>query len=210
MYYFEEEIAKATKAAGLRGVLGQTVIEFPVPDAKTPADALARAKRSSSEFAKRRADHAGGRAALGLHARRRDADAAPAIWRASTSVPLLIHLAETEDEIKTVARAAQARPVALLDKLGCWKAHVIAAHGVWIDADEIAVLKQRDVGVSHNPESNMKLASGTAPVLDYLKAGVARRPRHRRRGQQQRPRHVRGDAAGGVPAQAGVAAIRGR
>ena len=69
--------------------------------------------------------------------------------------------------------------------------------------DDIAILKRRGVGVSHNPESNMKLASGTAPVIDYLAAGRRRRPRHRRRRQQQRPRHVRGDAPGGVPAEAG-------
>ena len=74
MYYFEEEIARATKEAGLRGVLGQTVIEFPVPDAKTPADALKRAEAFIREFQKDDADHAGGRAACGLHARRRHAD----------------------------------------------------------------------------------------------------------------------------------------
>ena len=64
------------------------------------------------------------------------------------------------------------RPVAILDSLKFWAPVTIAAHAVWIDADEITLLKQRNVGVSNNPESNMKLASGTAPVLGYRKAGV--------------------------------------
>ena len=74
MYYFEEEVARVTKEAGLRGVLGQTVIEFPVPDAKTPADALKRAEAFAQAVRRRRADHAVDCAACGLHARRRDAD----------------------------------------------------------------------------------------------------------------------------------------
>jgi 5-methylthioadenosine/S-adenosylhomocysteine deaminase len=65
------------------------------------------------------------------------------------------------------------RPVALLDRLSLWKPLVIAAHGVWITPDEIATLAKHGVGVSHNPESNMKLASGAAPVVDYLASGIA-------------------------------------
>ena len=67
MYYFEEEIARATKEAGLRGVLGQTVIEFPVPDAKTPADALDPRRGVHPRVSEGRAHHAGRRAACGLH-----------------------------------------------------------------------------------------------------------------------------------------------
>jgi 5-methylthioadenosine/S-adenosylhomocysteine deaminase len=64
------------------------------------------------------------------------------------------------------------RPVAILDRLKFWVPVTIAAHAVWIDPDEITLLKQRNVGVSNNPESNMKLSSGTAPVMGYRKAGV--------------------------------------
>jgi 5-methylthioadenosine/S-adenosylhomocysteine deaminase len=86
---------------------------------------------------------------------------------------LLIHLAETEDEIKMSLERHKARPVELLDRLSFWKTRVIAAHGVWINPDEIALLNKHSVGVSHNPESNMKLASGAAPVPQYLAAGTA-------------------------------------
>jgi 5-methylthioadenosine/S-adenosylhomocysteine deaminase len=172
MYYFEEEIAKATKEAGLRGVLGQTVIEFPVPDAKTPAVALARAEAFIKQFAK---DDLIVPAIAPHSVYTLDADT---LTRTSNlavkyGVPVVIHLGETQDEIKMSLARHKLRPVALLDKLGFFKPLVIAAHGVWITGDEIAVLKRNNVGVAHNPESNMKLASGTAPVLDYLAAGVA-------------------------------------
>ena len=105
MYYFEEEIAKATREAGLRGVLGQTIIQFPVADAKTPAEGLARAEA----FIKAFKDDSLIVPAVAPHAmytldRRRS-------WRAAAlarryGVPVLIHLAETEDEVKIAARAA--------------------------------------------------------------------------------------------------------
>jgi 5-methylthioadenosine/S-adenosylhomocysteine deaminase len=172
MYYFEEEIARETKAAGLRGVLGQTVIQFPVADARTPADALARAEKFITEFkgdplitpavaphAMYTLDGPTLRAARDLSRRH--------------GVPTLIHLAETRDEVKTAQERFKSSPVAYLDSLGFWGAGVLAAHGVWVSDADMAVLKANAVGVSHNPESNMKLASGTAPVTAYLRTGVA-------------------------------------
>jgi 5-methylthioadenosine/S-adenosylhomocysteine deaminase len=172
MYYFEEEIAKATKEAGLRGVLGQTVIEFPVPDAKTPAAALARAEAFIKQFAQ---DDLIVPAIAPHSVYTLDADTLTrtSSLAAKYGVPVVIHLGETQDEIKMSVERHKLRPVALLEKLAFFKPPVIAAHGVWITADEIAVLKRHNVGVSHNPESNMKLASGTAPVQDYLAAAVA-------------------------------------
>jgi 5-methylthioadenosine/S-adenosylhomocysteine deaminase len=171
MYYFEEEVARATKEAGLRGVLGQTVIEFPVPDAKTPADALKRAEAFAQEFARDElitpsiAPHA----VYTLDARTLSAASSLA---KKYNIPLQIHLAETEAEIGLSQERHKMRPVALLDSLKFWAPVTIAAHGVWIRPDEIALLKQRNVGIANNPESNMKLASGTAPVVGYRAAGV--------------------------------------
>jgi 5-methylthioadenosine/S-adenosylhomocysteine deaminase len=171
MYYFEEEIARATKEAGLRGVLGQTVIQFPVPDAKTPADGVQRAEAFIRQFQNDElivpaiAPHAVYTLDAATLVKTRDV-------AVKYGVPLVIHLGETEDEIRMSLEQHKARPVALLDKLAFWKPLVIAAHGVWMTNDEIALLRKNNVGVAHNPESNMKLASGTAPVMDYLKAGV--------------------------------------
>jgi 5-methylthioadenosine/S-adenosylhomocysteine deaminase len=171
MYYFEEEVARVTKAAGLRGVLGQTVIEFPVPDARTPADALRRTEAFAKEFANDElitpsvAPHA----VYTLDAKTLTAvsDLARRL-----QIPIQIHLAETSAETGMSQERHQMRPVAILDSLKFWAPVTIAAHAVWITPDEITLLKQRNVGVSNNPESNMKLSSGTAPVLGYRKAGV--------------------------------------
>jgi 5-methylthioadenosine/S-adenosylhomocysteine deaminase len=172
MYYFEEEIAKATREAGLRGVLGQTVIQFPVADAKTPADALARAEAFIRAFkgdpliVPAVAPHAMytlDRATL-LKARQLALD---------HGVPVLIHLAETADEVRMAREQHQQSPLQFLDGIGFLGPHVLFAHAVWVTPAEYPILKKAGVGVSHNPESNMKLASGTAPVPDYLKEGIA-------------------------------------
>jgi 5-methylthioadenosine/S-adenosylhomocysteine deaminase len=87
-------------------------------------------------------------------------------------VPVIIHLAETEDEVRTSTKDHQLTPAAYLESIGFWGPRTLAAHGVWVTDADIAILKRREIGVSHNPESNMKLASGTAPVTKYLAAGV--------------------------------------
>ena len=172
MYYFEEEIGRATRRAGLRGVLGQTVIEFPVADAKTPKDALSRAEAFIREFQKDDlitpavAPHAVYTNDAATLTQARD-------LAVKYGVPFLIHLSETDGESEMSLKRHMARPVAALEALGVFSARVIAAHGVWIQPDEIRVLQQRGVGIAHNPESNMKLASGTAPVPQYLAANVA-------------------------------------
>jgi 5-methylthioadenosine/S-adenosylhomocysteine deaminase len=172
MYYFEEEIARATRDAGLRGVLGQTIIQFPVADAKTPGEALMRAERYIQLFkddplvVPAVAPHA-------LYTNDKATLLASAELARKYGVPLLIHLAETEDEVRIARDQFQSTPAGYLESIGFWGPRTLAAHGDWVNDDDIAILKRRGVGVSHNPESNMKLASGAAPVMKYLKAGVA-------------------------------------
>jgi 5-methylthioadenosine/S-adenosylhomocysteine deaminase len=171
MYYFEEEVARAARSAGLRGVLGETIIGFPVPDAKTPADALKRTEAFIEEFegdelitpvpaphSMYTVDQAS------LVASRQLAD--------RHGVPMLIHLAETRDEVDIARQKHKLSPVAYLDSIGVLGSRVVAAHCVWIDEADTAILKRSGVKISHNPESNMKLASGTAPVTRYLKEGL--------------------------------------
>ncbi|MBK9167810.1 MAG: amidohydrolase family protein [Bryobacterales bacterium] len=172
MYYFEEQVAEAVKGAGMRGVLGQTVIRFPVADAKTPADALARARRFLDRYRNDPlivpavAPHAlYTNSAADLRAARALAD--------EFDAPLLIHLSETAQENEDSRAAHGKSPVRVLESLGLLAGRTLAAHGVWLDDADIAVLARRNVGVAHCPSSNMKLASGVAPVPKLLAAGIA-------------------------------------
>ncbi|HSE98701.1 MAG TPA: amidohydrolase family protein, partial [Blastocatellia bacterium] len=88
-------------------------------------------------------------------------------------VPLVIHIAEDYAEIKTIQERYNATPVAYLDRIGLLDTSVIAAHMVWPSDDDIKTLAARSVGVAHCPQSNMKLAAGTSPVPQMLRAGVA-------------------------------------
>ena len=171
MYYFEDDIAEATRAAGLRGVLGQSVIRFPVADAPTPADALARAEAFIAKWK----DDPLVTPAVAPHAPYTLDGATLQAARALANnygVPLLIHLAETKDEIKIVNSEHGKSPAAYLESLGVWNGRSIAAHAVWLDDADMEILGKRGVGLAHNPESNMKLASGVAAVPAWIARGL--------------------------------------
>ncbi len=171
MYYFEDAIAEETKIAGLRGVLGQTVIGFPAPDYKTPAAALAGAEK----FLKRFQNDPLIVPAVAPHAIYTVADDVLQSSRALANkydAPILIHLSETKRENDDEMKKRQSSPTQILDKLGFFSGRTVGAHGVWLDDADIRTLKQRGVGLAHCPSSNMKLASGAARVVDILAAGI--------------------------------------
>jgi len=171
MYYFENDIAEVTAEAGLRAVLGQSVIKFPVADAPTPADALARAEA----FITRWKDDPLVTPAVAPHAPYTLEGTTLQATRALANkygVPLLIHLAETKDEVKIVTGEHGKSPAAYLESLGVWDGRSIAAHAVWLDDADMEILKRRGVGLAHNPESNMKLASGVAAVPTWIARGL--------------------------------------
>jgi 5-methylthioadenosine/S-adenosylhomocysteine deaminase len=173
MYYFEEVVAEATKEAGMRGVLGQTVIGFPAPDAKTPQDALER----TDAFLKQYANDALITPAVAPHAIYTNSEVTLKAARALANrhgKPLVIHLSETKRENTDAVAKRRMSPTRALDAMGLFTGGLtVAAHGVWLDDRDIAILKRRGVGVAHCPSSNMKLASGVAPVVQLLAAGVA-------------------------------------
>jgi 5-methylthioadenosine/S-adenosylhomocysteine deaminase len=142
-----------------------------VPDAQTPAEGLRRTEafiktfRGDSLIVPAVAPHA-------MYTLDRDTLVAAAGMGRQYSVPILIHLAETEVERTQSLAEHQLSPTAYLESLGFWSPRTVAAHGVWVDDDDISILARRNVGVSHNPESNMKLSSGVAPVTKYKAAGV--------------------------------------
>jgi 5-methylthioadenosine/S-adenosylhomocysteine deaminase len=171
MYYFEEEVGRVAKAAGLRGVLGETIIGFPVADARTPAEALTRTEAFIREFA-------GDDLVTAVPAPHSTYTVDEASLRAVREladrykVPILIHVAETEDEVRIIDQRHHMTPVGWLASIGFLAPDVVMAHGVWVTDDDIATIRRTGASVSHNPESNMKLASGIAPVPKLLAAGV--------------------------------------
>src|SRR5712691_1205404 len=171
MYYFEDAIAEETKAAGIRGVLGETILDFPAPDNKSNAAML----EYTEKFLKRWQGDALIHAAVAPHSiytcSQRTLQDAAALAR-KYRAPILIHVAETKREREESEAKNGLSPVAYLDKLGVLGPDVLAAHCVWVDADDRKLLAARDAGCVHNPSSNMMLASGVAPVAELRAAGV--------------------------------------
>jgi 5-methylthioadenosine/S-adenosylhomocysteine deaminase len=171
MYYFEDRVAQATKEAGMRGVLGETIIGFPVPDAKTTADSL----RFTERFIQTFKNDPLVVPAVAPHALYTNSDADLQACRRLANryrVPLVIHLSETKRENDEIQAKRGMSPTQVLDRIGVLDGPTIAAHGVWLGDTDIAILKKHGTGVAHCPSSNMKLASGVAPVLKLLAAGV--------------------------------------
>ncbi|SPE32730.1 5-methylthioadenosine/S-adenosylhomocysteine deaminase 1 [Candidatus Sulfopaludibacter sp. SbA3] len=167
MYYFEDVVAEAAKEAGMRGVLGETIIGFPVADAKTPADAL----KFTEGFLTRFRHDPLVVPAVAPHALYTNSDETLKASRALANkydAPLVIHLSETKKENDDILAQRHMSPTRVLDSLGVLTGRTVAAHCVWVDDADMAILKARGTGVAHCPSSNMKLASGVAPVVKML------------------------------------------
>lgn len=171
MYYFEEEVARAAADSGIRTVAGQSILQFPVPDAKTPQEGLARAEA----FLKRYAGHPLVVPAVAPHALYTNDEATIRACRALADrygAPLLIHLSETAKEQADMRAKYGKSPAAILAEWGIFEKPVIAAHGVWLSHADLELLRGKPAGLIHNPSSNMMLASGVAPVVAARKLGI--------------------------------------
>jgi 5-methylthioadenosine/S-adenosylhomocysteine deaminase len=171
MYYFEDTIAETTVEAGMRAVVGQTVLKFPSPDARSYEEGL----QSAETMIKKWKGHPLIVPAVAPHA---PYTCTEDILRECSElarkydVPLHIHISETAQEVESM-RAENGMPVVpFVKKQDVFEAKTIAAHCVHIDDGEIRTLEHHGVGVAHNPSSNMKLASGAAPVSKMLEIGV--------------------------------------
>ena len=171
MYYFEEDVARATAKAGMRALCSQTVLKFPSPDAKFFEESLA----ASREFIQRWKDHPLIIPSIAPHA---PYTCTEEILKASTDlamefdVPLHTHLAETQYEVEDMRKSAGMPVIPYVKKQGLLEAKVLAAHCVHIDEGEIHTLSHYRTGVAHNPSSNLKLSSGLAPVTRMLDIGL--------------------------------------
>ena len=172
MYYFESDAAEVVRAAGLRAVMGETFIDFPAPDHRDlpetirVAEAFLRKWKGDPLITPAVAPHA-------PYTCSRETLLAARGLASAYSVPVEIHVSETKKEVEDARAKWRASPVAYLERIGFFGIHpTIAAHVVWPEPGDAAILKARGVAVSHNPESNMKLASGIAPIASLASSGV--------------------------------------
>lgn len=167
MYYFEGDIAQATADAGMRALLGQTILKFPAPDANSYEDSLAYVRT----FIEKWRDHPLITPAVAPHAPyssteemlRRVTDIA-----LEFDVPLIIHVAETRQEVDDHVEMYDMTVVPWLESIGVLEANVLTAHCVHINTTEMHILQRYGASISHNPTANLKLASGIAPVAEML------------------------------------------
>src|SRR5262249_35929300 len=171
MYYFEDAIADETKAVGVRGVLGETWIDFPVPDNKSVAEMAA----YSEKFLKKWQGDPLIHAAVAPHSiytcSEKTLHEAAAMAR-KYHAPILIHVAEMRKELVDSLEKNGTTPVQYLERIEVLGPDVLAAHCIWTDYTDMKILADRQVGCVHNPSSNMMLASGVAPVVDQRAAGM--------------------------------------
>ena len=178
MYYFESDVARAVDKAGLRAVLGETFIDFPVPDHKDLAETLAfmdsfvRRWKGHPRIVPAPAPHA-------IYTNAKETLLAARDLAHREKIPLLIHVAETRKEYTEAAEKWRKTPFAYLASIGFFdpppgaaRLPIVVAHAVWMDPSDRALVAQYGIGLSHNPESNMKLSSGIADVTAWEKDGL--------------------------------------
>ena len=171
MYYFEEDVARATAEAGMRAVCSQSILKFPTPDAASYEESLAYARNYIQGWK----DHPLIVPSVAPHAPYTCTDeilTATAQLAQEFDVPLHIHIAETAQEVENMRKEQGMPVVPYIKKLNLLDAKVLAAHCVHVDEGEIRTFQHYSTGVAHNPSSNLKLASGIAPVVKMLDNGL--------------------------------------
>jgi 5-methylthioadenosine/S-adenosylhomocysteine deaminase len=171
MYYFEDAVADETYKAGVRGVLGETIIDFPVPDNKTWAEALT----YTENFVKKWQGNSLIIPAIAPHAPYTVSEEHLKEARALSdklNAPLVMHLAEAQSETDFVMKNKGMRSIEYVENIGFLSDKLIAAHVIQANEKELEILKKYNVGIAHNPESNMKLAAGVSPVPMMLKMNM--------------------------------------
>jgi 5-methylthioadenosine/S-adenosylhomocysteine deaminase len=171
-YFFEDSVAAAVNDIGMRAILGQGIIDFPAPGVPKPEDNVDNAIKFIQKWKDRsplitpsmfcHSPYTCSEMTL-----KKAKDAAE-----GKGVLFQIHAAETKDEYASIQTKHHTTPVKYLDKIGVIDQNTLLVHAVWLTDDDIEIIAKRRASVSHNPESNMKLASGIAPVPALLKAGV--------------------------------------
>ena len=171
MYFFGDEVCRVLESAGMRGVVAESLIGFPTPRCATTEDMLEKQRELIEAFA----DHPLITPSVAAHAPYSVAAAdlvAEAELAEEFEVPMQIHLAETAWEVEKLLAEKELSPVAYLADLGVLSERTVAVHCVHVSPEDIGLLVEFEAGVSHNPVSNLKLASGVSPVPALIDAGA--------------------------------------
>jgi len=171
-YFHEDHVAEAVNEIGMRAILGQGVIDFPAPGVPNPEDNVNNAikfiqkwKNKSPLITPSIFCHSPYTCSETTLKKTKDVADAKGVF-------FQIHAAETKDEYVLIQTKHHTTPIKYLDKIGIIDQNTLLVHAVWLDDDDIEIIAKRGASVSHNPESNMKLASGIAPIPALLKTGV--------------------------------------
>ncbi len=171
MYFFEEALAEVAKSAGVRVGLGFGILDFPTKVARTPKEYIQRAREFIKTFK-------GDELVFPVLCPHATYTCGPSTWQMvrelseEEGVLIHTHAAETKEEVERVKEAYGKTPVMHLESLGLLSDKLLCAHMVWLSEEERELIKERGVKVLHCPESNLKLASGIAPIGDYVKRGI--------------------------------------
>lgn len=172
MYYFEDEVAKTVDKIGMRAVLGQTVIQFPVADARNAEEGI----QYALNFIEQYKDHPRITPAFAPHAPYTNTtETLQKITQLSIKhqVPVLIHLAESDREDQVIAeRSGGKSPVAYMADIGALTPNLVGAHVINVSDSDIELLKKHDVGIAHNMSANIKSAKGVSPALKMFDDGL--------------------------------------
>src|SRR5450631_1599643 len=172
MYYFEDAVAEETKAAGMRGVLGETFIDFPAPDNKNEAATIEYTEKFLKKWQGDPLIHAAAAPHSIYTCSQKTLQDASALAR-KYHAPILIHVAEMKKEWEDSEKQNGTSPVQYLERIGVLGPDVVAAHCIFVDEADRKILVQHNVGCVHNPSSNMMIASGVSPVPEMRAAGIA-------------------------------------
>lgn len=171
MYYYQDVTAEVAKNFGMRGIINEGLIDFPVANSKNPQEGLDYSKMLLKKYANDDLISVG----LGAHScfscsedLLKDAHK----LAVDNKTIFHIHVAESEWELKTTIKKFGLTPVQYLNKLGLLTQNSVFAHGVWLNDIDISLLVEKNVGIVHNPECNMKISSGIAPIPKLLDKGV--------------------------------------
>jgi 5-methylthioadenosine/S-adenosylhomocysteine deaminase len=171
-YFFENDVASAVYTSGIRGVLGQGVIDFPAPGVPDPSDNI---KNALGYVEKWQGVSPLITPSIFCHSPYTCCQATlkkAKVACDSKALLFQIHAAETKSEYVRIQTEQRTTPVKYLDRIGILDENTLMVHGIWLDDDDIKIIAKRRSKISHNPQSNMKLASGIAPVPSLINAGV--------------------------------------